>query len=52
MSTHSLKSHVVDIFEPFTSVRKEFQVDMENPIFIVTEGSFSYVRSKIQMLKF
>lgn len=53
MSIHCLKSQThakifKGIFESFTSVRKEFQVDMENPIFIVTDGSFSCVRSKIQ----
>ena len=40
MSIHCLKSqtHVIDIFESFTSVRKEFKVDMENPIFTVTDA--------------
>lgn len=42
----------VDIFESFTSVREEFQVDMENLIFIVTDGSLAMLGQKFKYWHF
>lgn len=42
----------VDIFESFTSVREEFQVDMENLIFIVTDGSLAMFGQKFKYWNF